>query len=95
MDDREVAERLGKVPGWSAAAGRLVRTAKFASFEDAIAFMARSAFEAARLDHHPDWSNSYRSVRIELTTHEAGGLSDLDFELASRMNRIMSAFNLQ
>lgn len=60
----------------------------FADFGEAFAFMTRAALVAERLGHHPDWSNSYRTVDVSLTTHDAGGLTDLDFQLAAAMDRI-------
>lgn len=60
----------------------------FADFSEAFAFMTRTALAAERIGHHPDWSNSYRIVEVSLTTHDAGGLTELDFELAAAMDRI-------
>src|SRR6185312_5731782 len=67
---------------------RLEREYKFNSFKEAFSFMTRVAFEAESLDHHPDWSNSYNRVRIELTTHDAGGITQKDLELARRIEAI-------
>lgn len=62
---------------------------RFRSFPEAFSFMTRVAFEAERMDHHPDWSNSYNRVRIELMTHDAGGITEKDLALA----RMVSAIN--
>src|SRR4051812_25747158 len=61
---------------------------KFKTFPEAFSFMTRIAFEAEKMDHHPDWSNSYNRVKIELTTHDAGGVTEKDLELARRISAI-------
>jgi 4a-hydroxytetrahydrobiopterin dehydratase len=84
----ECAEALLTLPAWSLAGDGLSISRKF-SFEDftrAFAFMTAVAIEAGSLNHHPDWSNSYATVKVTLSTHSAGGLSDLDFALARRMD---------
>jgi 4a-hydroxytetrahydrobiopterin dehydratase len=58
------------------------------NFSEAFAFMARVALAAEKMDHHPDWSNIYKTVNITLNTHDAGGLTALDMELAKKINRI-------
>ena len=63
---------------------------KFASFSQAFAFMTQVAMLAERLDHHPDWSNSYATVKIELTTHDAGGLTPKDVELAQAIDEVIA-----
>ena len=64
----------------------LTRTFKFKSFNDAFGFMTRVALYAEKWDHHPEWFNVYSRVTVTLTTHDAGGLSDLDVKLAAKMN---------
>ena len=73
--------------GWSLATdGKAIeKTFRFRGFRDAMAWMGRVAFEAEHLNHHPEWSNVYNRVTIRLTTHDAGGISELDFELAAKM----------
>ena len=68
--------------GWQVVDGKLHREFAFGDFAEAFAFMARVAAEAERLDHHPDWSNSWNRVVIDLVTHEAGGITELDRSLA-------------
>lgn len=79
--------------GWSLAEdGKSIsRTFRFKGFRDAMAWMARAAFEAEHLNHHPEWFNVYNRVDVRLTTHDTGGLSDKDFELAARMEKIAVA----
>jgi 4a-hydroxytetrahydrobiopterin dehydratase len=87
---RQVDEALAAAPGWQLAddGGSIRRTFTFRNFSEAFAFMTRVALAAEKMDHHPDWSNVYRKVEVTLNTHDAGGLTALDFELAGRMNRI-------
>lgn len=78
--------------GWRLATSNaeIGRDFEFVDFKAAFAFMARVSEQAENLNHHPDWSNSYNKVQIRLTTHSAGGLTELDIELAHRINRIYS-----
>jgi len=73
---------------WQLAGDRLQRTFVFANFVEAFGFMTRAAIHAEKMNHHPEWSNVYKTVEVELTTHEAGGITELDFELAKKMNRL-------
>jgi 4a-hydroxytetrahydrobiopterin dehydratase len=84
----EAESRLADVPGWGIADGALHREIEFRNFVEAFGFMAMVALEAEKLDHHPDWSNSYKKVDVTLSTHDAGGLTDLDIRLAMAMNAI-------
>ena len=80
--------RLPSLPGWKRTKGKLHRIFTFADFSEAFAFMARAALAAEKLDHHPDWSNVWNKVTVDLSTHDAGGITELDFRLAAEMNRI-------
>lgn len=64
------------------------KTFRFRGFRDAMAWMARAAFEAEHLNHHPEWSNVYNRVEVRLTTHDTGGLTQKDIDLAQRMEKI-------
>jgi 4a-hydroxytetrahydrobiopterin dehydratase len=66
----------------------ILKTFRFRGFRDAMAWMARAAFEAEHLNHHPEWSNVYNRVEVRLTTHDTGGLTEKDIDLAQRMERI-------
>ncbi|MEM8793874.1 MAG: 4a-hydroxytetrahydrobiopterin dehydratase [Pseudomonadota bacterium] len=66
----------------------ITKTFRFGNFRDAMAWMARVAFEAEAADHHPEWFNVYNRVEVKLTTHDTGGLSDKDIALAGQMDRI-------
>lgn len=85
----EIAAALRELPGWELRAGRLHRELAFADFAEAFAFMTRVALEAERLDHHPDWSNVWNRVAIDLSTHDAGGVTKSDVELARRIERAL------
>lgn len=88
LDDDTVLERLAETPGWSLEGGKLTRQFEFDDFVAAFAFMAAVALEAEKAAHHPEWFNVYNRVRVQLTTHDAGGISDKDFALARRMNAL-------
>lgn len=90
LNDAAVAAALGELPGWVLAADGLSirRVFTFKNFSEAFAFMTRVALAAEKMDHHPDWSNVYKTVDVTLNTHDAGGLTDLDMTLAGKMNKI-------
>jgi 4a-hydroxytetrahydrobiopterin dehydratase len=73
------------VPGWRVVGGKLHRDFRFASFVEAFGFMAQVALIAERLGHHPEWSNAYNRVVIDLTSHDRGGITELDREFARRV----------
>ena len=83
-----VATAMKDLPGWALAGdGKSIkRTFEFRNFSEAFAFMTRSALAAEKLDHHPDWSNVYKTVVVTLNTHDAAGLTELDFRLAKKMD---------
>ena len=87
---------LGKT-GWRAVDGRdaIRKVLKFKNFSEAWGFMSRAALVAEKLNHHPEWSNVYNAVDITLTTHDAGGLSDLDIKLARRMDALSAGTEVQ
>lgn len=70
---------------WQVANGKLCKTFKFKSFIRAFGWMSQIAIWAEKLNHHPEWFNVYNKVEVELTTHDAGGISELDFKLAQKM----------
>jgi 4a-hydroxytetrahydrobiopterin dehydratase len=84
---REAA--LAKLAGWSEVKGReaITRKFEFRNFSEAFGFMSRAALMAEKLDHHPEWFNVYKTVEVTLSTHDAGGVTDLDIKLAEAMNR--------
>lgn len=85
---------LVELPGWTHEGDALTREFVFPSFRDALAWMVRAGFEAEALDHHPEWTNVYRTVRVRLNTHSAGGrVTALDVELAARLGRLASGMS--
>ena len=95
--DRKAAlPSLGEA-GWSAVEGQdaIRKVWKFKSFSEAWGFMSRAALQAEKLNHHPEWSNVYNVVDVTLTTHAAKGLSELDLELARRMDKLAPGVEVQ
>jgi 4a-hydroxytetrahydrobiopterin dehydratase len=88
LDADEITKRLAGVAGWTVQGGKLHREYKFADFVTAFGFMASAALIAERMNHHPEWSNVYATVVIDLTTHDAGGITANDFALAIAMERL-------
>ena len=91
LDDTARKGLAARLPGWLPAEGRdaIQKTFKFEDFSEAFGFMARAALVAEKMDHHPEWSNVYNKVRITLTTHSAGGLTEKDMKLAEKVDRLM------
>lgn len=88
--DARLAELNARYGGsWEIREGKLHRRFEFIDFVQAFGFMTRVALQAERLDHHPEWSNVYRTVVIDLATHDAGGITALDYELATRIEAVL------
>ena len=85
----DVEARLANHPDWEVVDGRLHRELEFADFSEAFAFMIRVAEAAERLNHHPDWSNSWNKVVLDITSHAAGGVTGRCFELAAEVDRAL------
>ncbi|MGY4499580.1 4a-hydroxytetrahydrobiopterin dehydratase [Bradyrhizobium sp. GM24.11] len=83
-------QALGGIPGWTEVQGReaIGKTFVFKDFNEAFGFMTRAALVAEKMDHHPEWRNVYKTVEVALSTHDAGGVTKLDVELAAAMNAI-------
>ena len=90
LSDEEIQTGLGDLPGWSLEGGKLHFERKFADFVEAFGFMTRVAILAEKMNHHPEWFNVWNTVRIDLTTHDAGGISDKDFDLARQINALIA-----
>ena len=92
MAEKLGEEALGKLVanGWVHDAGRdaISKTFVFRNFVEAFGFMTQAALHAEKLNHHPEWSNVYKTVEVTLTTHDAGGLTELDGTLAERMDAL-------
>jgi len=89
LDRQGIETALKDLEGWSLAedGGSISRSFSFRNFNEAFGFMTRAALAAEKMDHHPNWSNVYKTVDVTLSTHSAGGLTELDFDLARKMNR--------
>lgn len=83
-------QALGKLKGWTDVEGReaIAKTFTFKHFNEAFGFMTRAALVAEKADHHPEWRNVYKTVEVVLTTHDAGGVTQKDIDLAQAMDRI-------
>jgi 4a-hydroxytetrahydrobiopterin dehydratase len=90
LSSSEVREKLAKIPQWEVSGEALRREFAFRDFVEAFGFMTRVAILAEASNHHPEWSNVYSRVTIELTTHDVGGISERDFSLAERIDRLVS-----
>src|ERR1044071_3618093 len=88
LDTDEIARMLAQLPGWTVEGGKLHREYRFTNFVEAFGAMTSAALVAERMDHHPEWVNVWSTVRVDLTTHDAGGITAKDFELAEAMERI-------
>ncbi len=90
LDDDAIADALKALPGWRKTDGRsaINRTYTFSDFNQAFGFMTRVALIAEKMDHHPDWTNVYKTVSVSLSTHDAGGVTERDLTLAHEMDRL-------
>jgi 4a-hydroxytetrahydrobiopterin dehydratase len=88
LDDAAVAAALAARPGWTRDGAAIVRVFERPSFADAIAFVVRIGFLAEAASHHPDLDLRWRTVRVELSTHSAGGITDQDFDLARAIDEV-------
>ena len=86
MSDQEITAAIAQLPEWKLVNGKLKREFKFNDFIGAFAFMTKVAIVAEKMDHHPEFFNVYNQVVIDLATHDVGGISSLDVELAKKIN---------
>lgn len=89
LTDTQIQEQLPSIAGWSLENGKLHRELKFDTFIEAFGFMSKVAIHAEKLNHHPEWFNVYNTVKIDLATHDVGGISELDFQLAETINSLL------
>lgn len=88
MSDAEIQAALPDVPLWKVVGGKLHREFEFKDFIHAFGFMATAAIGIEKMDHHPEWFNVYNRVEVDLTTHDAGGISAKDFALARMLDQV-------
>jgi 4a-hydroxytetrahydrobiopterin dehydratase len=91
LSDDEIRRRLERLPGWALRSGKLHREFTFPDFIRAFAFMAGAALRAEAMGHHPEWFNVYNRVVVDLMTHDASGITALDFELADHMQSLAAS----
>lgn len=88
LPESEITSAVSTLPGWSVTNGKLHREYKFPGFAQAFGFMATAAPTIEKRDHHPEWSNVYNRVTVDLSTHDAGGITQLDVDLAKLLEGI-------
>ena len=88
LSKRELEADLADLPGWEVVDGKLHKVFEFGSFVEAFSFMTSVAFSAEVMNHHPEWFNVYGTVRVDLVTHDLGGISTHDVMLAKTMDRL-------
>jgi len=88
LTEQQIASNLAALKGWSIEQGKLHRAFEFKDFSQAFGFMSQVALAAEKMDHHPDWSNSWNKVVVDLVTHSAGGITKNDFDLATKIQQI-------
>ena len=88
LSDSEIEEALAGLDGWSVENGKLTRDFKFSNFIEAFGFMTSAAIAAEKMNHHPEWFNVYSKVSVQLVTHSEDGITNLDVELAKKMNAL-------
>ena len=89
LNKENIEKRLLRFPDWEYKNNALYAEFEFDNFKDCFSAMSRIAFECEKLNHHPDWSNSYNLLKIKLSTHDVSGVTDLDFKLAKSIEKII------
>ena len=89
LSQTEIDEELKNLPGWSVINEKLHKEFQFDSFNQAFGFMTRAAMEIEKMNHHPEWFNVYNKITVELTTHDAGGITKNDINLARILNSLV------
>jgi 4a-hydroxytetrahydrobiopterin dehydratase len=87
LSGNELDETVRTLSGWELKDGKLQKSFKFSNFIEAFGFMTRIALEAEKINHHPEWSNVYNTVKVRLSTHDADGITDYDIKLANIIDR--------
>ena len=88
LSQMDIDEHLKDLPGWSVIDEKLCKEFQFESFNQAFGFMTRAAMEIEKMNHHPEWFNVYNKISIKLTTHDAGGITKNDVDLAKILNSL-------
>ena len=93
LSQQDIEEELKNLSGWSVVNEKLHKEFQFDSFNQAFGFMTRAALCSETMDHHPEWSNVYATVIVDLVTHSENGITQLDFDFAKKLNGISEEFN--
>lgn len=88
LSDSEIEQHLEALPDWERGDDRIRKAFRFKDFVEAFGWMARVALVAEKMNHHPEWKNVWATVEVELSTHDAGGLTELDMKLAAAMDAL-------
>lgn len=88
LTEEQVASELNNLAGWSIKDGKLHKDYEFESFNQAFGFMVRASMEIEKMNHHPEWFNVYNKLSVDLMTHDAGGITKNDIELAKILNSL-------
>ncbi len=89
LSETEITEELKKLEGWAIKDNKLHKEFQFDNFNQAFGFMTRSAMEIEKMNHHPEWFNVYNRITVDLTTHDAGGITNNDINLARILNSLV------
>ena len=89
LSSEQISEQLKNIPGWSVKEEKLHKDFEFESFNQAFGFMTRAAMEIEKMNHHPEWFNVYNKLTVDLTTHDAGGITENDIGLAKILNSLV------
>ena len=88
LSSEQISEELKNLPGWSVKEEKLHRDFEFGDFNEAFGFMTRAAMHIEKMNHHPEWFNVYNKLTVDLTTHDAGGITENDIGLAKILNSL-------
>ena len=88
LSDDQVKEKLKELQGWQLVNGKLHKEFQFKDFNQTFGFMTRAAMHAEKMDHHPEWFNVYNKLKVDLMTHDAGGITENDVKLAKILNSL-------
>ena len=88
LSDDQIKEKLKELQGWQIVNGKLHKEFQFKDFNQAFGFMTRAAIHAEKMDHHPEWFNVYNKLKVDLMTHDAGGITENDVKLAKILNSL-------
>ncbi|MGI0097321.1 MAG: 4a-hydroxytetrahydrobiopterin dehydratase [Nitrosopumilaceae archaeon] len=89
IPQKEIEKELKDIPGWTIVEGKLHKKFQFDDFNQAFGFMTRAAMHIEKMNHHPEWFNVYNKLIVDLTTHDAGGITENDIKLAKTLNSLI------